>query len=252
MTKTGQKVFQIAIDGPVAAGKGTVSKLLAKQLGFLYVDTGATYRAAALMAMRMGLDLEALDKMERGVVEELVKKMEATKLEMHVPRDEEVDGRLITVVVDGEDVSWVIRDQEVSKNVPVVAKIGQLREVMVRKQQKIAANQSVVMEGRDITYRVLPNAQLKVYLDASLEERAVRRVEQLREQGLEVSVVEMQQQIEERDRTDMERASDPLKVVTGAWVVDTTGLSIEEVVEKIVERVREVQKVQEVEKATSD
>ena len=232
--------FQVAIDGPVAAGKGTISRLLAEKLKFLYVDTGATYRVATLMAMRKELSFDDLDKQVESEVSELVSELEKTNLELFRPREGELDGRLITVLIDGEDVSWAIRDEEVSRRVALVAKIPEVRQVLVKKQQIIASNQDVVMEGRDITYRVLPDAQLKIYLDADAKERAQRRYSQLLDQGKSISFEEVYKDLLKRDEIDMNRETDPLKIVEGAWKLDTTSMEIEEVVEMIVEKVKEL------------
>lgn len=234
------KTFQVAIDGPVAAGKGTISRLLAEKLKFLYVDTGATYRVATLMAMRKELSFDDLDKQVESEVSELVSELEKTNLELFRPREGELDGRLITVLIDGEDVSWAIRDEEVSRRVALVAKIPEVRQVLVKKQQIIASNQDVVMEGRDITYRVLPDAQLKIYLDADAKERAQRRYSQLLDQGKSISFEEVYKDLLKRDEIDMNRETDPLKIVEGAWKLDTTSMEIEEVVEMIVEKVKEL------------
>jgi len=229
--------FQIAIDGPVAAGKGTVSKKLAEKLGYLYVDTGATYRVATLIAMRNNFDFAKLDKEDTEEVIALTKLVEKSSIGMHVPKEAEKDGRLITITLNGEDVSWAIRAETVSSKVYIVAKIPQIREVLVAKQQEIAASANVVMEGRDITYRVLPDAQLKIYLDASQEERVRRRIEQLNHRGEVVNEAEVEAEIKKRDETDMNRDTDPLKIVDTAWHFDATGLSINQTVDKIIERV---------------
>lgn len=231
-----KKTFQIAIDGPVAAGKGTISRLVAERLGFLYVDTGATYRVATLIAMREEFSFEDLDRQNGAVVERLVDKLKDSEIMLSKPSEGELDGRLITVIVDGKDVSWDIREEKVSRNVPIVAKIPEVREVLVWVQQKIAMAQNVVMEGRDITYRVLPDAQIKIYLDADVNERARRRYEQLLHQGKQSDFDEVKKDLEERDRVDRERKTDPLKIVPEAWHLDTSNLSIEEVVEIIVSK----------------
>ncbi len=227
------KIFQIAIDGPVAAGKGTVSRLVAQRLGFLYVDTGAMYRVACLLALRAGLSLSD----ETAIVVEITKH----KIAMHTPTKKEQDGRLTTVLLDGEDVSWKIRTIEVSNGVPIVAAHKHLRLELVRQQQAIAQTQSVVMEGRDITFRVLPKADLKIFLTASDTERARRRYMELLEKGQDVSLAQVHADLTERDKRDMERDVDPLHVVPGAWVIDTSTLAIEQVVDLIVERVRKMQ-----------
>lgn len=222
--------FQIAIDGPVAAGKGTISRLLAQQLGFLYVDTGAMYRAAALLALREGINLNDEDR--------VVALLEKSKLEMRNPLPpKETDGRLTTVILDGEDVSWAIRTQKCGDGSSKVAVLPKLRRVLVKKQQEIAASQNVVMEGRDITFRVLPDANLKIFLTASIEARAERRHTQYLSKGVNISIEEVVQEIKERDERDMQRDTDPLHIVPDAWVIDTSNLEIEEVVKLIADKV---------------
>ncbi len=222
--------FQIAIDGPVAAGKGTISRLLAQQLGFLYVDTGAMYRATALLALREGINLDDEDR--------VVALLEKSKLEMRNPLPpKETDGRLTTVILDGEDVSWAIRTQKCGDGSSKVAVLPKLRRVLVKKQQEIAASQNVVMEGRDITFRVLPDANLKIFLTASIEARAERRHTQYLSKGVNISIEEVIQEIKERDERDMQRDTDPLHIVPDAWVIDTSNLEIEEVVKLIAEKV---------------
>lgn len=235
--------FQIAIDGPVAAGKGTASKKLAEVLGFLYVDTGATYRVATLLAMRQELDFSQLDIEKKEEVERLVELVERADILMNVPKEGEKDGRLITVKLNGEDVSWAIREESVSAKVFVVAKLARVRDALVKKQQKIAKGANVVMEGRDITYRVLPDADLKIYLTASEEVRVRRRCEQLTRQGRSFDPTDVERDLKKRDEIDKSRDTDPLQIVEGAWVLDTSELSIDETVEKIVGRVREMRKI---------
>jgi len=229
------KSFQIAIDGPVAAGKGTVSRLLAQKLGFLYVDTGAMYRATALLALRKEIDLADEDK--------VVALLEKSKLEMRNPiPPKELDGRLTTVILDNEDVSWAIRTQKCGEGSSKVAVLPKLRRVLVQKQQEIAANQNVVMEGRDITFRVLPNADLKIFLTANVQARAARRHAQYLTKGVSISIEEAIQEIEERDARDTQRKTDPLQIMPDAWVVDTSQLEIEAVVDMIADKVRQIQK----------
>lgn len=226
--------FQIAIDGPVAAGKGTVSRLLAQRLGFLYVDTGAMYRATALLALRQEIDLADEDK--------VVALLEKSKLEMRNPiPPKEIDGRLTTVILDGEDVSWAIRTQKCGDGSSKVAILPKLRKVLVKKQQEIAASQNVVMEGRDITFRVLPNADLKIFLTASLQARAERRHTQYLTKGINITIEEVIQEIKDRDERDTHRETDPLQVVNDALVIDTSKLEIEEVVELIADKVQILQ-----------
>lgn len=222
--------FHIAVDGPVSSGKGTVCRLVAKRLGFLYVDTGATYRTTALLAQRAGVDLSN----ESAVVAELKK----AKLDMRAPVGAEDDGRLITMLLNDEDVSWTIRTEEVSAGSSKVAVHPEVRKLLVKKQQEIAQGQNVIMEGRDITYRVLPAAELKIYLNASDVVRAKRRLLQLQTKGHDVSFEDVYQDLLERDERDMNRATDPLKIVDEAWVIDSSDLSIAQVVDLISAKVQ--------------
>ncbi len=219
--------FQIAIDGPVAAGKGTVAKLVAKRLNFLYVDTGATYRVAAYLAKQAGINWAD----EAAVV----KAAQAASIDMHNPTPIEADGRQTTVIVNGQDVSWAIRTEDIGRGASAVAKLPQVRAVLVEKQQAIAAAQDVVMEGRDITYRVLPQAQIKIYLTADATIRAHRRHQELLARGEDVTFDTVLADLLARDKQDMERATDPLKIVDGAWVIDTSQLDITAVVDLIYE-----------------
>lgn len=220
--------FQIAIDGPVAAGKGTVSRLVAQRLNFLYVDTGAMYRVTAYLALQNNVDLSDVNQ-----VVDLVRN---ASIEMHNPSPEEADGRLTTVLVDSEDVSWKIRTEAVGNGASKVAQIKEVREVLVEKQQKISESQNVVMEGRDITYRVLPNAQLKIYLTGKDFVRANRRHLQLQSRGYDVSFNEVFVDLIQRDQQDMNRENDPLQIVPEAWVLDTSDFTIRQVVEMIVSK----------------
>lgn len=222
--------FHIAIDGPVAAGKGTISRLVADRLGFLYVDTGAMYRVVALIGQRNSIPLED----EAALVERLTQ----TDIDMHNPNEGEKDGRLTTVLLDGEDVSWAIRTEQVSKGSSIVAAHPEVRRVLVEKQQIIAQGKDIVMEGRDITYRVLPDAQLKIYLTAGDTVRAKRRHVQLLAKGQDLSFEEVYTELLKRDKQDMSRKTDPLKIVPEAWEIDTSDLSIEQVVELIVGKVK--------------
>ncbi|PIR61838.1 MAG: cytidylate kinase [Candidatus Pacebacteria bacterium CG_4_10_14_0_8_um_filter_43_12] len=223
------KPFAIAIDGPVAAGKGTVSRLVADRLGFLYVDTGAMYRVGAWLGLQRKVDWKDEAKIAALITE--------ARIEMRNPTQAEKDSRLTTVIVNGEDVSWKIRTEAVSQGASAVAVHPLVRKVLVHKQQLIAKDQNVVMEGRDITHTVLPNAQVKIYLTAGDTIRARRRHLQLLTKGIDVSFEEVYTQLLKRDKQDMERKTDPLKIVPEAWVLDTSDLSIEQVVEIIVSKV---------------
>lgn len=225
--------FRIAIDGPIAAGKGTVARLVANRLGFLYVDTGAMYRMTALLALKHDVAFENEEK--------LVELIKQHKFEMRNPTEQEKDGRLITVLIDGEDVSWEIRTEAVGKGASAVAKLGGVRRELVKKQQQIASQQSVVMEGRDITFRVLPDAELKIYLTASDIVRSKRRFLELQSRGEDVEFDDVYQDLLKRDYNDMNREIDPLHITNDAWVVDTSDLRIDQVVDVIGARVRVIQ-----------
>jgi CMP/dCMP kinase len=224
------QIFHVAIDGPVAAGKGTVSRLVAERLNFLYVDTGAMYRVTAYLAIE-----NSVPYTDEPALVAMLKK---ATIEMHNPKPDEKDGRLTTVIVDGDDVSWKIRTEEVSAGASQVAQLKQVREILVQKQQEIARGQDVVMEGRDITYRVLPDAQMKIFLTGQDVVRAKRRHLQLQTRGTDVAFETVFNELVKRDQQDMERSVDPLKIVPEAWVVDTSDLAITQVVDLIVAKVK--------------
>jgi len=224
--------FQVAIDGPVAVGKSTIARLLAQRLGFLYVDTGAMYRATGLLALRHGVDPND----EEGV---------AALLRLHhitlaSPQGQKDDGRKITVYLDDEDVSWAIRTEDVSQASSQVAQHKKVREQLVEQQQEIASKNNVVMEGRDITYRVLPNAQLKVYLDANDAKRAQWRHTELLLLAQDVTLDEVMAELKERDHRDKTRAVDPLQVVDDAWYFDRSDLELEQVLDALEKRAKEL------------
>lgn len=219
--------MQIAIDGPVSSGKSTISKLVAKRLGLLYVDTGAMYRTVALHCLRQGIDLT-----NKEMVCERVKE---NKLHFEfLPAEEKNDGRNCTILLNGEDVSWAIRDKEPTWGSSVVAKYDCVRKYLVHKQKEIAKGNDVIMEGRDITYRVLPNANVKIFLTASDMVRALRRQIHLLEHGQNGGLTKIREEIRARDQQDMTRRLDPLKKIPDAIKVDTSEMTIEEVVERIV------------------
>ncbi len=228
-----KKPFQIAIDGPVAAGKGTISRLVAKRLNFLYVDTGAMYRVSAYLAHINDVPFE-----DAPAVLQLV---QDHTISMRPPTEDENDGRQCTVLLDGDDVSWKIRTETISRGASIVAAHKILRAELVKQQRVIASTQSVVMEGRDITFRVLPDARLKIFLTATDKERARRRMLELQEKGEDVTFEQVHLDLLERDKRDMERDVDPLHIVSDAWVLDTSTLSIETVVEMVVTRVRSIE-----------
>ncbi|MEN8253477.1 MAG: (d)CMP kinase [Patescibacteria group bacterium] len=224
--------FQIAVDGPVAAGKGTVCRLVAERLGILYVDTGAMYRVAAMVAMSAGVDFQDEEK--------LVPLIKSADIQLKIPQENEKDGRLLTILLDGKDVSWQIRTEIVGHGSSQVAKLAGVRQALVKKQQDIAENQSVVMEGRDITYRVLPDAKLKIYLTGSDLVRAKRRHQQLLGKGRDLSFEEVRKDLLQRDHDDTTREHDPLQIVSDAWVIDTSDMPIGKVVSMIIDRVKAI------------
>jgi cytidylate kinase len=224
--------FHIAIDGPVAAGKGTVARLLAGRLGFLYVDAGAMYRTTAYIGKQENVPWEDENGLESALKKHVITLRNVTP--------EESDGRQITVLLDGADISWEIRTEEMSRGASIVSQFPKVRAELVHQQQELAKSQDVVMEGRDITYKVLPNAQLKIYLDAQAEVRAQRRHQELLSRGKDITYEDVLKDLRDRDARDTGRSADPLKVVDDAWVLDTTQLSIEQVLDTIVVRVEEL------------
>jgi len=220
----------VAIDGPAGAGKSTVGRALARRLGWLYVDTGAMYRAATLKALRMGAefaDAAALAKIAADARIEFV--------DEPAPGDESP----VRVLLDGEDVTEAIRRPELTRHVKHVASCAAARREMVRRQRELAESRPVVMEGRDIGTVVLPDAVAKFYLDASLEERARRRAIDIERQGGgPADLATVMRELELRDRSDRERDAGPLARAEDAEVVDTTGMTVAEVVEALESRTR--------------
>jgi cytidylate kinase len=210
--------FQIAIDGPSGAGKSTVAKILANELNFIYVDTGAMYRCAALYGMRRGFDLT-----DAAAVESFIDNVDV-KLK-------NVGGGQI-VLLNGEDVTDKIRSQEVSGATSVVSKVNRVRQKMTALQRQYADNYNVVMEGREIGAVVLPNAQVKIYLDASAGARAKRRYRELLRRGFEADFEKIKAEVEERDAADMSREISPLRKPDGktytADYIDSSDMTAEE------------------------
>lgn len=224
--------IQIAIDGPVGAGKSTVAKEVADRLGIVYVDTGAMYRAVALFAKDRGIKWE-----DRGGVVAILNEIE---IELESPNGGTKDGRKVTVILNGKDVSWEIRKGNIGEGASIVSTYPEVRDVLVGMQRDMASKRSVIMEGRDIGTRVLPGAQIKIYMDADLEERAKRKQGQFKGMGESVSFNEAREEIESRDKREMTREVDPLRPAEDAWILDTTDLSVTQVVDRIAERVASI------------
>ncbi len=213
----------IAIDGPAGAGKTTVAEALAKQLGYLYFDTGILYRTVTLAALRHNLTLDDQAALAT-LVDEIVIAITAATVN---------DGRHLTVLLDGEDVTWAIRTPEVNQNVSIVSAQKVVRESLLQRQRAIAAQGGVIMAGRDIGTVVLPNADLKIYLDASPKERAIRRAAEEQARGIQRPFEAVQEEIDQRDELDSHRAVSPLRQAEDAVVVNTDGLPIDQVLAKI-------------------
>ncbi|HFU3845464.1 MULTISPECIES: (d)CMP kinase [Streptococcus] len=221
------KSIQIAIDGPASSGKSTVAKIIAKNLGYTYLDTGAMYRSATYLALTNGV--EATD--QKRIVDLLA------QYPIRFGRDE--NGQQLVFVGD-EDVTLPIRDNQVTNNVSAVAALPLVREELVRLQQDIAQAGGIVMDGRDIGTVVLPQAELKIFLIASVEERALRRFKENTERGIETDLESLKQEIAARDYKDSHREVSPLKAADDAITFDTTGVSIEGVVKFISEKAKEI------------
>lgn len=214
--------FIVAIDGPAGTGKGTITKLIAKELKFVNIDTGAMYRCVTLQALR-----EGITSIEQK--EEIIKIAKSIKITMQNEKNEQ------QVYLNGENVSKPIRNKEVSAFVSPVSSIPEVREIMVDMQRKMAEDLDVIMEGRDITTVVFPNANVKIYLDANVEERAKRRFKENQEKGLNMAYEEVLEAIKVRDYNDMNKKVGALKIADDAIVIDTTELTIEQVKEKVKE-----------------
>jgi CMP/dCMP kinase len=214
------KKFVIAIDGPAGSGKSTVAKTIASKLGFLYVDTGAMYRALTLKATDRKIPFSDKKK--------LIEMARSTKIEL-CPEDSRY-----SVFLDGKNVSEKIRTEEISKATHFIASILPIREILWEMQRKYREKYNIVMEGRDIGSKVFPDAQLKVFLDAGVAERTRRRYLQLKEMGIESNINEIEKEIELRDSKDRQRSISPLIKLPDAIYIDTTGLTISQVVGKIL------------------
>ncbi len=214
------KPSMIAIDGPVASGKSTIGRLLAQRLGYRFVDTGAMYRALTWRAIKLSIDLEDEEELSRLAA--------STKIEFAPPED------YSSVFVDGHDVTREIQDWEVEAGVSLVARVAGVRKVLVEQQRGLAQKGKIVMAGRDIGTTVLPHAELKVYLVASFEERARRRYQELVERGEAADYEAILADLIRRDEIDSERSVSPLRPAPEARIIDTDGLSADQVLSEIL------------------
>lgn len=216
--------YNVAIDGPAGAGKSTIAKLVAKEKGYIYVDTGAMYRGLAIHFLDKGIQPQETEKV-----------IEACKdAEVTIAYEDAVQH----VYLNGKDISSRLRNEEVGNMASVTSVIPEVRKKLLELQQNLAKTQNVIMDGRDIGTCVLPHADVKVYLTASVETRAKRRYQELQEKGEDCNLEEIAHDIEERDRRDMTREIAPLKQAEDAVLVDSSNMTIAEVVKTIVDLCR--------------
>jgi CMP/dCMP kinase len=220
-----EKKLRIAIDGPAAAGKSTVAKIVAEKLSYIYIDTGAMYRSITYKAIEKQVDLNDEEKLHKLLLD--------TNIEL-APGPE---GQL--VYVDGEEVTQEIRQNNVTNSVSIAAKHRLVREEMVKRQQELANEGGVVMDGRDIGTHVIPDAEVKVFLLASVEERAKRRHSENTKKNIPSDLDQLKSEIAHRDKLDSEREVSPLKKASDAVEIDTTSLGITEVASRILSLVSE-------------
>lgn len=212
--------YNVAIDGPAGAGKSTIAKKIAKEMGFIYVDTGAMYRALAIHFLKKGLKPEDTEEIKKAC------KDAAVSLQYE-------DG-VQQVYLNGENVTAMLREEKVGNMASVSSAIGEVRAQLLELQREMARTNDVVMDGRDIGTHILPNANVKVYLTASVEERARRRFVELQEKGVACDLNEIAHDIAERDYRDMNREIAPLKQAEDAVLIDSSNMTIEEVVQAII------------------
>ncbi|GAA03783.1 MULTISPECIES: (d)CMP kinase [Photobacterium] len=213
----------ITVDGPSGAGKGTLCMLLAEKLGWNLLDSGAIYRVLALAAIHHGVDIESEDAL--------------VPLAAHLDVQFVAEGELVKVILEGEDVSDTLRTEEVGNTASKVAALPRVREALLRRQRAFSEAPGLVADGRDMGTVVFPGAEVKIFLDASAEERATRRMNQLQKKGLDVNFGSLLSEIQERDYRDRNRAVAPLRPADDALVLDSTELSIEQVLEKVLAHV---------------
>lgn len=219
------KTKKIAIDGPAGAGKSSIAKEVAKRLGYIYVDTGAMYRSVGLMVLNAGKNPK--------VKEDVLSIIDNVNIDIKY-----FDG-VQNIFLNGENVSELIRTPEVSVAASDVAVIGEVRKKLVELQRSLAERDNVIMDGRDIAIRVLPDADIKIFLTASAEERAMRRLKELEEKNIPCNFDEVLKDIKYRDKNDSEREIDPLKPTEESVIFDTTGYNLKESVERMIELLKE-------------
>ena len=217
-------MYNIAIDGPAGAGKSTIAKIVAKELGYIYVDTGAMYRTMALACYRAGIKADQK--------EEVIEKCKSVDVSLGYENGTQ------KVYLNGEDVSIEIRQEVIGNMTSAIAVYGPVREILVKMQQELAAKNNVVMDGRDIGTAVLPNADLMIYLTASSRTRAERRYKELVEKGQKCNIDDIEKDIIDRDYRDMHREVSPLVQAEDAVLVESSDMTIEQVVEAITKLVK--------------
>lgn len=215
----------IAIDGPAGAGKSSIARIVARELGYLYIDTGAMYRAVTWLALESRANLHDPEQLTAL----------AGRAEIHLETDRKQDR--LRVFIDGHDVTQKIRSEKVSRHTNEVASVSGVREILREKQRRMGRNGGVVMEGRDIGTSVFPDADAKFYLDASPSERARRRYQELKAKGGRVSLEKIAHALAQRDYKDRNRGISPLRQAKDAVIIDSTRMSLEEVAQKIIRHV---------------
>lgn len=217
--------MKIAVDGPAGAGKSTISKAVANEMGYIYIDTGAMYRAAGLAALRRGIDIKNNPEAAAGNTEKIT-------IDMKIGENGQ------EIYLDGENVTDKIRTEDVSMAASNIAVIGSVRRRLVALQRKLAENNDVIMDGRDIGTHVLPDAECKIFLTASAYARGTRRYNELKEKGVECSLEEICRDILARDKNDMQREESPLREAFDAVILDTTDMTLEESIKEVMKIVK--------------
>lgn len=210
----------IAIDGPAGAGKSTIAKRLAERIGYTYIDSGAMYRALTLKVLRENIPLKKLDSI------------------ISMAEETDIDFRNNSIYLDGSIADTEIREEDVNRNVSYIAAIPEVRKLMVELQRKISRNKNVVMDGRDVGTVIFPFANVKFFITASVDERAERRYNELKQKGYDAEIQDIRSQIEKRDHIDSTRSDSPLTVASDAVTIDTTSKSIEDVLSEVISNIK--------------